>query len=41
MGLKVLITETKNFYRIVKMNKRSTFPAKVKKHAQPEGLVNV
>jgi dolichyl-phosphate beta-glucosyltransferase len=41
MGWKVLITESKNFYRIVKMNKSSYFPAIVKKYAQPKGVVNV
>lgn len=42
MGWKVLITEGKNFYRIVKMNKSFAVPAKVnKEYAQPKGTVNV
>ncbi|MCW3082547.1 glycosyltransferase family 2 protein [Segetibacter sp.] len=41
MGWKVLLAEGQNFFRIVKMNKSSYFPAKVKKYAQRKGLINV
>ncbi|MCW3111028.1 MAG: hypothetical protein JWQ09_5534 [Segetibacter sp.] len=40
MGWKVLMAEGKNFLRIVKMNKSSYFPAKVKKYGQPKGVAN-
>lgn len=42
MGWKVLMAEGKNFCRIVKMNKRSYLPAKVKGAYEPaQGVVNV
>lgn len=41
MGWKVLIAESKNFFRIAQMNKRGYFPAKEKKYAQPTSAVNV
>jgi glycosyltransferase involved in cell wall biosynthesis len=41
MGWKVLVAETRNFYRIFKMNKSSYPPAKEKKYAQPKRVVNV
>jgi transketolase N-terminal domain/subunit len=41
MGWKVLIAEGKNFYKIIKINKKNYSPSKVKKYAQPKGAVNV
>jgi glycosyltransferase involved in cell wall biosynthesis len=41
MGWKVLLAEGKNFYNIVKINKRSHFASIEKKYAQPKGVVNV
>lgn len=42
MGWKVLMAEGKNFYRIIKMNKRSHIPAKEKgAYVQSAGIVNV
>lgn len=41
MGWKILMAEGKNFYRIIKMNRRNAVAAKVKHYAQPKGVVNV
>lgn len=41
MGWKVLMAEGKNFYNIVKMNKRSHSPSKEKRYEQPKIVVNV
>ena len=41
MGWKILMAESKNFYRIVKMNKIGYFPAKEKKYAEPKGVINL
>ncbi|GEO08333.1 glycosyltransferase family 2 protein [Segetibacter aerophilus] len=41
MGWKILLAEGKNFFRIVKMNKSSYFPAKAQPYAQPTGVINV
>jgi glycosyltransferase involved in cell wall biosynthesis len=40
MGWKILMTEGKNFYRIIKMNKSSYFPGKLRKYVQPKTVVN-
>ena len=41
MGFKVLWTEGKNFYRILKINNRRYYTGKVEKYAQKTGIVNV
>lgn len=41
MGLKVLVTEGKNFYHILKLNRKKHLPAKVMKYAAPHSFVNI
>jgi dolichyl-phosphate beta-glucosyltransferase len=41
MGWKVLMTEGKNFFSIIKMNKSSALPENAQKYAQPTSVANV